>query len=542
VGPGQLLRSRLGIVLAFVLSVAPVAAVAGSVTNDAAGAAGSGLSHFECYTASVASSASFRSTAHQVNLKNGFDTSFSAAPGAVRMQCNPAHQSTRSGVTPIKNPAAHLLCWAVKPKGAALPPLVTVTNDFGTGALKPIAARSLCVPSWTSKTRKVPSATAPSGLDTYVCYAVVHPAKTPAFHAPSKVVLADQFGTATRKIFAPNLACVATSKSHAGAWTRIINPTDLAVCFATTSAAKPARTVHDKNQFGTGAVKLTRSTEVCLPSLKASVTPPNTVTTTTSTTTPTTTTAPTTTTTIPTYPPVWTPSSASRISWYWQLQGTVSIHPGVTVYDVDGFNTSAATVAALHASAPGAKVICYLNVGAAENFRSDYSQFPASVLGATDGFPGENWLDIRQLSVIEPIMTARMQMCASKGFDAIEPDNVDSYTNVTGFPLSAQDQLTYDMWIANTAHGLGLSVGLKNDFGQVPQLEPYFDWALDEQCDQFTTCGTLVYFTQANKAVFDAEYMDESALCATNAAAHINQAFYDVNLDGLTWVPCTNTW
>ena len=277
--------------------MAPVAAVAGSVTNDAAGAAGTGLSHFECYTASAVSSASFRATAHQVVLKNGFGTQrFSAAPGAVRMQCNPAHQTTRSGVTPIKNPAAHLLCWAIKPTGAALPPLVTVTNDFGTGALKPIAARSLCVPSWTSKTRKVPSATAPSGLDTYVCYAVVHPAKTPAFHSPSKVVLADQFGTATRKIFAPNLVCVATSKSHAGAWTRIINPTDLAVCFATTSAAKPVRTVHDKNQFGTGAVKLTRSTEVCLPSLKASVTPPNTATTTT-TTTPTTTTAPTTTTT-----------------------------------------------------------------------------------------------------------------------------------------------------------------------------------------------------------------------------------------------------
>ena len=436
-------------------------------------------------------------------------------------------------MTPIKNPSAHLLCWAIKPKGAALPPLVTVTNEFGTGALKPIAARSLCVPSWTSKTRKVPSATSPSGLDTYVCYAVVHPAKTPTFHSPSKVVLADRFGTATRQLFSPNLVCVATSKMHGAGWTRIIDPTDLAVCFATTSAAKPVRTVHDKNQFGTGAVKLTRSAEVCVPSLQASVTPPTTTTTTT-------TAPPTTTTTIPSHPPVWSPSSASSISWYWQLQGTVSVHPGVTVYDVDGFNTTAQNVTDLHAS--GAKAICYLNVGAAENFRPDFSSFPASVLGAGNGFPGEFWLDIRQLSAIAPIMTARMQMCVSKGFDAIEPDNIDSYTNTTGFPLSAQDQLTYDMWIANTAHSLGLSVGLKNDFSQVYQLQPYFDWALDEQCNQYATCGALAPFTQANKAVFDAEYMDESALCTANALAQINMAFYDVNLDGATWVPCANTW
>lgn len=34
-----------------------------------------------------------------------------------------------------------------------------------------------------------------------------------------------------------------------------------------------------------------------------------------------------------------------------------------------------------------------------------------------------------------PIMRARFDMCQRKGFDAIEPDNMDSHTNQTGFPI-----------------------------------------------------------------------------------------------------------
>ena len=96
--------------------------------------------------------------------------------------------------------------------------------------------------------------------------------------------------------------------------------------------------------------------------------------------------------------------------------------------------------------------------------------FPSSVLGSSNGWPGEKWLDIRQISALAPIMTARMQMCVQKGFDALEPDNIDGYANSTGFPLTAQDQLAYNQWIANTAHSLGLSVGLKNDVDQTAQL------------------------------------------------------------------------
>jgi hypothetical protein len=63
-------------------------------------------------------------------------------------------------------------------------------------------------------------------------------------------------------------------------------------------------------------------------------------------------------------------------------------------------------------------------VGTAERFRPDYARFPHSVLGRPNGWPGERWLDIRSLSVLEPIMTERFQMCREKGFDAIKPDDI----------------------------------------------------------------------------------------------------------------------
>ena len=101
------------------------------------------------------------------------------------------------------------------------------------------------------------------------------------------------------------------------------------------------------------------------------------------------------------------------------------------------------TVDRIHAN--GSKAICYISVGSWENWRPDKNRFPESVLGNDyDGWPGERWLDIRKLDVLGPIMGDRMDMCRDKGFDAVEPDNMDGYTNRTGFELTAKDQLRYN--------------------------------------------------------------------------------------------------
>ncbi len=207
----------------------------------------------------------------------------------------------------------------------------------------------------------------------------------------------------------------------------------------------------------------------------------------------------------------WMPAKGT--TWQWQLQGTLDLSVAAQVYDVDGFDTSAAQVSGLHAK--GRKAICYLSVGSAENWRPDYSSFPRSVLGkGLDGWAGERWLDIRRTDLLRPIMAKRMDMCRQKGFDAVEPDNVDAYTHPTGFPLTAADQIRYNKLIAKMAHYRGLSVGLKNDLEQVVALEPYFDFAINEECVGYDECSMLKPFLDKGKAVFHAEYeLPASTFC-----------------------------
>ncbi|WP_327269767.1 endo alpha-1,4 polygalactosaminidase [Streptomyces sp. NBC_01218] len=209
--------------------------------------------------------------------------------------------------------------------------------------------------------------------------------------------------------------------------------------------------------------------------------------------------------------PRWRPRPG--LDWQWQLSGRLDTTVDVPVYDIDGFDHGAAEVAALHDR--GRKVVCYLSTGAHEEFRPDAGSFPAAVLGKGNGWEGERWLDIRRTDVLEPLMEARIAMCAEKGFDAVEPDNMDGYRNDTGFPLTAADQLAYNRLIARLAHRRGLAVGLKNDLDQIPALEPDFDFAVNEQCAQYDECEELLPFTEADKAVFHVEYeLPAAAFCA----------------------------
>ncbi|ANS64732.1 endo alpha-1,4 polygalactosaminidase [Streptomyces lincolnensis] len=192
------------------------------------------------------------------------------------------------------------------------------------------------------------------------------------------------------------------------------------------------------------------------------------------------------------------------VAWQWQLSGRLDTTVDVPVYDIDGFDQSERTVAALHRD--GRKVICYLSTGAWEDWRPDAEEFPRSVLGRGNGWEGERWLDIRRTDVLEPLMAARLDMCRDKGFDAVEPDNMDGYQNRTGFPLKASDQLRYNRLIAKLAHDRGMSVGLKNDLDQIPRLVDDFDFAVNEQCAQYDECAAMSPFIKAGKAVFHVEY------------------------------------
>jgi len=204
-------------------------------------------------------------------------------------------------------------------------------------------------------------------------------------------------------------------------------------------------------------------------------------------------------------------------------------------------------VAALHAR--GIKVVCYMDAGTFEPGRPDSGDFPAGLKGAdVQGWPGELWLDVRPSgpnnAKLEQIMLARFTLCKQKGFDAVEPDNMDSYQNSPGFNTTAADQLAYNQWLATTAHGLGLAIFQKNDLDQVEALEPSFDGILDEECNKYSECDTLAPYTAAGKPAWDAEYTEDgetiAKFCDADVKANIAGALFELALDGKLFQPCSN--
>jgi hypothetical protein len=125
-------------------------------------------------------------------------------------------------------------------------------------------------------------------------------------------------------------------------------------------------------------------------------------------------------------------------------------------------------------------------------------------------------------------------MCASSGFDAIEPDIDESYGASTGFPLTQADEEAYMTELANYAHSLGVAMWGKNpdDTGDsyAQDMVNVFDAVLTEQCNQYGTCGAL----NGYKAVFNAEYsLPTSSFCpADDARAGWSGVLFPVALTG----------
>jgi hypothetical protein len=221
------------------------------------------------------------------------------------------------------------------------------------------------------------------------------------------------------------------------------------------------------------------------------------------------------------------------------------VSTSVKVYDIDLYDTSAATISSIHAQ--GGRVICYFSAGSAENWRSDFSKFQAADMGNNlDGWPGERWLDTRTANV-RAIMAARMDLAKSKGCDGVDPDNVDGYTNNTGFPLTAASQLDYNLWLASAAHARGLAVALKNSVDQLSQLAGSFDLAVNEQCNQYSECVGYRAFTSLGKPVFNIEYAAKyvsntggarDQLCSSMSALGISTQVLALALDGSRRITC----
>lgn len=228
----------------------------------------------------------------------------------------------------------------------------------------------------------------------------------------------------------------------------------------------------------------------------------------------------------------WKPL-APGVSWQWQIDGKAideTVLDGVSnprkIYDVDMEATGADAIARLQAK--GIYVVCYLETGAWESYRSDAASYPSSVLGnAVSGYPNERWLDIRQIEVLRPIIARRLDAAKAKGCDGVEPDLDDSYTQATGFPITRDDQLRYNAAMIDEAHRRGLSMGLKNGAGIAVEMSKIADWALNEQCNRYAECEGYKAFISAGKAVLNVEFTQPDNMTLDRFCPYDNSANFD---------------
>jgi endo-alpha-1,4-polygalactosaminidase (GH114 family) len=253
---------------------------------------------------------------------------------------------------------------------------------------------------------------------------------------------------------------------------------------------------------------------------------------------------------------IWTPTPGER--WQYQLQSHKGAFPSTgginvdicevpfaagacvrpTVFDIDLYanletgELNTAAVAAIHAA--GGHAVCYIDAGSIETYRPDYQRFvnfDRSCHGCLIGNPfskifnDENYANLNndqgQRDFMLKMNRARVAKCRQAGFDAVEFDVVDSWqtsASRSGWRISPDTQMIFNRALADIAHDFGMAVGLKNDLDQVSELEPSFDFAINEQCFQYHECDSLDPFVQAGKAVFTVEYRTEPAVFCPKAA------------------------
>jgi endo-alpha-1,4-polygalactosaminidase (GH114 family) len=200
----------------------------------------------------------------------------------------------------------------------------------------------------------------------------------------------------------------------------------------------------------------------------------------------------------------WQPEAG--ITWDWQLSEPLNLTYDVEVYDVD-WETDQAQIDELLGR--GIKLICYVSVGTYEEWRSDADDYPDDVIGPLWPEWDEYFVDIRSEALRE-IVANRMDVCAAKGFHALEPDNMDVFEleDDSGFPLTEAIGLEYAEWLAEEAHARGLAIVQKNASSLTDDLVNLYDGALTEDCFVDDWCEEVSAYPEADKPAFMAEYTD----------------------------------
>ncbi|WP_329126574.1 endo alpha-1,4 polygalactosaminidase [Streptomyces sp. NBC_01465] len=149
------------------------------------------------------------------------------------------------------------------------------------------------------------------------------------------------------------------------------------------------------------------------------------------------------------------------------------------------------------APAPGLYNICYVNAFQAQPGDEDDWE-PDLLLRTADGeiVYDKDWdeavLDLRTAGKRERIaakVNAWIDGCAAKGYQAVEPDNLDTYERFPTY-LDADQATSFAGLLSAHAHAKGLAVGQKNTVDLAgARDETGFDFAVTEECATFDECG-----------------------------------------------------
>ena len=200
----------------------------------------------------------------------------------------------------------------------------------------------------------------------------------------------------------------------------------------------------------------------------------------------------------------------------YQLGGASPVPPGVAVVARDWTENPA-----------GDYAICYLNAfqtqpGELAWWRRKHPDLLLRHRGrlvSDPHWPGEVLLDIRtdaRRRALVAIFAPILRTCAEKGFDAVEPDNVDSWVRSRG-RISQRDALAFSRGIVRVAHSSGLAVAQKNAAALLRRRASVgWDFAVVEECHVYRECRR--FLRAYDDAVVEIEYDDAGGLSNFRAA------------------------
>ena len=168
--------------------------------------------------------------------------------------------------------------------------------------------------------------------------------------------------------------------------------------------------------------------------------------------------------------------------------------------------------------ASGAYNICYINAYQTQPQETSWwrQHYPELLLRdkidkeiVDPDWPDEVLFDIRtkaKRSRLASVLNTWIEGCARDGFNAVEPDNLDSYTRSRGL-LRKADNIALARLMTKFAHKKGLAIAQKNTSELASQGRAIgFDFAVVEECQVYNECN--VYIKTYGRLVIEIEYTD----------------------------------